>query len=85
VPVRLSDPGVADLLRPGSRVDVVASGPDHDGISVLAADAVVVTVRHSEGKSGTPGGRLVLVALPREAATRVAAASLGEPVAVTLR
>jgi hypothetical protein len=81
----LSDPGVADLLRPGSRVDVVASGPDRDGVSVLAADAVVVTVRHSEGKSGAPGGRLVLVALPREAATRVAAASLGEPVAVTLR
>lgn len=85
VPVRLSDPGVADLLRPGGRVDVVTLGPDRDGASVLATDAVVVAVRQTEAKPGAAGGRLVVVALPRDAATRVAAASLGEPVAITLR
>ena len=45
VPVRLTDAAVADLLRPGSRVDVVGDS------AVLAEDGVVVTVRPSEGVS----------------------------------
>ena len=77
VPVRLTDAAVADLLRPGSRVDVVGEP------AVLANDAVVVTVRPSEGVSAK--GRLVVVALPRQAAAKVAAASLAQPVTVTLR
>lgn len=77
VPVRLTDAAVADLLRPGSHVDVVGDP------AVLAADAVVVTVRPSEGVSAK--GRLVVVALPRPVAAKVAAASLAQPVTVTLR
>ena len=77
VPVRLSDAAVADLLRPGSRVDVVGDP------AVLANDAVVLTVRPSEGLSAK--GRLVVVALPRQLAAKVAAASLAQPVTVTLR
>jgi pilus assembly protein CpaB len=78
VPVRLTDPAVAELLRPGSHVDVVSVEPP-----LLAADAVVVTVRPAT----TPAdrGRLVVVALPRQAATKVAVASLSQPVTVTLR
>lgn len=91
VPVRLADPDVADLLRPGIRVDVVTLDPDHQSDPVLAENATVVTVRDTAGSSGLTGstqgqtGRLVLVALPRRFATRLAAASLRQPVTVTLR
>ncbi|TCO58384.1 SAF domain-containing protein [Actinocrispum wychmicini] len=74
VAVRLDDDELAALLVPGSHVDVVA--PDQE---VIATDATVVTVR-AGGK-----GRLVLVALPRAVATRVAAAALAGALAVTLR
>jgi pilus assembly protein CpaB len=87
VPVRLPDPDVAALLAPGTRVDVVTPGPDDGGPVVLAADAAVLTVL--AGEPDSPGrsarGRLVLVALPRSDAARVAAAALAEQVAVTLR
>jgi Flp pilus assembly protein CpaB len=80
VPVRLADPAVAELLSPGARVDVVTVSADSlPGSVVLAADATVVTVR------GHADDRLVVIALPREAATRVASVSLGQPVAITLR
>lgn len=91
VPVRLADPDVADLLRPGIRVDVVTLDPDHQSDPVLAENATVVTVRDTAGPAGLTGsdqsqaGRLVLVALPRQFATRLAAASLRQPVTVTLR
>ncbi|QUQ69317.1 SAF domain-containing protein [Kutzneria sp. CA-103260] len=77
VPVRLTDAAVADLLRPGSHVDVVGDP------AVLASDAVVVAVRPSEGVSAK--GRLVVMALPRRVAAKVAAASLAQSVTVTLR
>jgi pilus assembly protein CpaB len=87
VPVRLPDPDVAGLLGPGSRVDVVTPGQDDGRPVVLAADAAVLTVL--AGEPDRPGqaarGRLVLVALPRSEAARVAAATLSEQVAVTLR
>jgi pilus assembly protein CpaB len=82
VPVRLADPDVATLLTPGTRVDVITGGG-----AVLAESAVVLTVLEPGG--AVPGaaarGRSALVALPRALATRVAAASLSEEVAVTLR
>ncbi|WP_219416243.1 SAF domain-containing protein [Pseudonocardia nigra] len=82
VPVRLADAGVAGLLTPGSRVDVVTPGARADEPVVLAADAVVLAVLPAES---TTAGRLVMVAMPRGLASRVAAASLSEQVAVTLR
>jgi Flp pilus assembly protein CpaB len=88
VPVRLADPEVARLLGPGSRVDVVTPAPDGDRPVILASDAAVLTVVAAEADAG-PGqgsrGRLVLVALPRADAARVASAALSEQVAVTLR
>jgi Flp pilus assembly protein CpaB len=74
VPIRLADDGMAELLAPGSHVDIVA--PEQE---VIASDAAVVTVRP------TDKGRLVVVALPRQLAVRVAAASLARAVTVTLR
>lgn len=94
VPLRPADPAVAALLAPGTVVDVVAldgrDGPGGDAGSaarVIAGRATVLTVlpaqTQSPGRSGT--GPLVLVALPRDDATTVAAASLAGDIAVTLR
>jgi Flp pilus assembly protein CpaB len=80
VPVRLADPSVADLVGPGSHVDVVALDPQGTVGTVLATDAVVVTVRRQEDKPG-----LVLLALPEDTATRVAATTLAREVTITLR
>jgi hypothetical protein len=69
---------------------VVTVAPD-DGsrAELLAADATVVTVRADEPgdamRTGTRPGRLVVIAVPQESATRLASVSLGQPVAVTLR
>lgn len=84
VPVRLADADVAALLVPGSRVDVVTTGTSAEKPLLLAESAEVLAVLPpSNGPGGR--GRLVLVAMPRALATRVAAASLSEQVAITLR
>lgn len=93
VPVRLADPGVADLLRPGSRVDVVtlAESGEPGGGHVLAGGVSVLTVVDEGGdgeRSVAPSdesGPLVLLAAPLDAAPELAAATLGRPVTVTLR
>ncbi|HEY2793364.1 MAG TPA: hypothetical protein VGJ28_13450, partial [Micromonosporaceae bacterium] len=88
VPVRLTDPGVADLLHPGARVDVVTVDQTDDPAAtagdVLASGAIVLTVRDADTAPGQHG-RLVVLALPEPVATRVAAVSLRQPVTVTLR
>lgn len=82
VPVRLADSGVAPLLTPGRRVDVVTLGASTDDPVVLAAEAQVLAVLPEERQAS---GRLVLVAMAPAVAARVAAASLTDQVAVTLR
>ena len=84
VPIRLADAGVAGLLGPGRLVDVVTSGERSDQPLVLATGATVLTVLPAEQKPGVQG-RLVLVAVPRGVATRLAAAILAKEVTVTLR
>jgi Flp pilus assembly protein CpaB len=88
VPVRLADAEVADLLRPGGHVDLIAREEGEQRGAVLATDAVVLTVRPPGSGSGSGAaerGRLVVVALTKAAASRVAAAALGQPITVTLR
>ncbi|MFL6126104.1 SAF domain-containing protein [Actinophytocola sp.] len=80
VPFRLADPAVADLLTPGARVDVVTVARSSADPLVLATNATVLTIRRADADAS-----LVVIALPREEATRVAAAALDQPVAVTLR
>jgi pilus assembly protein CpaB len=82
VPVRLADAGAAALLVPGSTVDVVTVGGENGEPVVLATAAAVLAVLPPDSPSS---GRLVLVAMPSGIAARVAAASLTEQVAVTLR
>jgi Flp pilus assembly protein CpaB len=90
VPVRLADSAVADLLRPGQRVDVVAAPEPGASTSVLASGAMVVTIGTPDTAAARPlagsaKGPLVLLRLPEAIATRVAAISLDRPVTVTLR
>nr|WP_221471995.1 SAF domain-containing protein [Amycolatopsis umgeniensis] len=90
VPVRLADAGVAELLRPGRRVDVVAAAEAGREASVLASMAVVAAVgTQGTGDPRASGagskGPLVLLSLPSEIATRVAATSLERSITVTLR
>jgi pilus assembly protein CpaB len=91
VPVRLSDPDVAALLAPGSTVDVVSVAERGDRPTVLAERATVLAVLDAGDASGPAAvnrrqqGRLVVVVLPRDAATQVAAASLSQSLTVTLR
>lgn len=77
VAVRPADAGLATVLVPGSRVDVVTAGVERGEPVVLAADALVLAV---DAKGG-----VVTVTMPRNVAARVAAAGLTEQVAVTLR
>jgi pilus assembly protein CpaB len=81
VPFRLADPAVADLLTPGVRVDVLTVSPANTDPVVLATNATVLTIR----RHATEDSSLVVIALPNKEATRVAAAALDQPVAVTLR
>ncbi|MET8425288.1 SAF domain-containing protein [Nocardia sp. NPDC004860] len=78
VPIRLADNAVAEILRAGDRVDVVA-GEDSGGggrpARLLAADAAVVLVSGTENPRGRTD-RIVLVALDSRRAAAVAAASL---------
>lgn len=91
VPVRLADPDVVRVLAPGSVVDVVGvDGPDGRP-TVLAEQASVLAVLDEHAGSGLGAtsrgqqGRLIVVLLPRAAATQVAAASLSQSLTVTLR
>lgn len=91
VPIRLSDPDVAELLAPGSTVDVVSVAERGGQPTVLADRATVLAVLDDRGGGGMgqstrrQQGRLVVVLLPRNAATQVAAASLSQSLTVTLR
>ncbi|WP_407655693.1 SAF domain-containing protein [Amycolatopsis rhabdoformis] len=86
VAVRLADADVAELLRPGQHVGVVAAPDATHASAELVKDATVVTVHRAEGRGlGVDKGPLVLLALPVSVATEVAATSLERPVTVTLR
>ncbi len=92
VPLRISDPAVAGLLRIGDRVDVVAADPQTGrGAQVIADQVRVVTIpkASANGSALDPGtaesSSLVLVAAPPETAPRLADAAAGSQVTVLLR
>ncbi|MBB5153673.1 SAF domain-containing protein [Saccharopolyspora phatthalungensis] len=82
-PVRLADPEVADFLVPGRRVDIVTTITRSGHASVLAEDVPVVAVQPAHGSRDQ--GRLIFVGLPEGPAAAVAAASVAQPVTITLR
>ncbi|GAA5006530.1 hypothetical protein [Streptomyces siamensis] len=80
-PVRITDAATVRLLRPGDLIDVIAADGDGTG-RVVAAGARVTEVPEAEA---TESGALVLLSVPRPAAARLAGASAGARLAVTLR
>ena len=79
VPVRVSDPAVVDLLRVGDRITLVAADPEgRTPPATVVSDVPVIAIPHEAGEvfgSATPG-RLVLLAVPSQSATEVAARSM---------
>ncbi|WP_075779061.1 hypothetical protein, partial [Streptomyces acidiscabies] len=85
-PVRIADAETVRLLRPGDRVDVIASAQTAtDGCEarVVARGALVSKVPEPLG-AGVDGGALVVLSVPREAAARLAGAGVTQRLAVTL-
>lgn len=84
VPVRLAEPAVAELLRPGDRVDVLSAGPEDGGSArTVASDVVVLAVPAVEAL--TADGALVVVATTSGGAARLAAAAVTGRLSVAVR
>ncbi len=87
VPLPLTDSALLDLVRPGDVVDVLGAGTSDAGADarpqLVATDAVVVMVSEKPKGAGGGSGRVVLVALPAQAANGVAAAALVQTVTLT--
>jgi Flp pilus assembly protein CpaB len=84
-PVRIADAATVRLLRPGDRVDVIAAGETAAGgeARVVARGARVAKVPEAAG--GPEGsGALVVLAVPRATAARLAGAGATARLAVTL-
>jgi Flp pilus assembly protein CpaB len=86
VPVHPVDSALADLVRPGDVVDVVAASGtgSQPAPKVVAADAIVVLVSAKQKAQSAAGDRVVLVALPAASANAVAGAALTQTVTLTL-
>lgn len=88
-PVRLADLAVATLLRPGDRVDVLASAPDTGAAEVVAAGALVLSAP-SGAPTETPvgaapeGSGLLVLAVSPETATTLAGAATTGSLTITL-
>jgi pilus assembly protein CpaB len=78
VPLRITDAAVVDLLRVGDRIDVVVADPDgRTPPRQLLEDVPVVAIPQAGDGALTDGGpgRLVVVAVPTESASAVAASA----------
>jgi Flp pilus assembly protein CpaB len=87
VPVHPVDIALADLVRPGDVVDVVAASDTSSpsAARVVATDAIVVLVSAKQKAQAATNDRVILVALPPAAANAVAGAALTQTVTLTLR
>lgn len=82
--IRVTDPSVLALLRPGDRVDVVAvSGDDSPKASRVARGAIVVTVPRQE-RSAFASGAPVGLAVAHDAALELAERTLDSRLAVVV-
>ena len=89
VPVRLPDAGVAGLLRPGERVDLLATDPVGGTTQPVAADVVVLAVppEHAAANTVTDAvsGRLVVVGVPETDVTGVTNSAVRHYLTVAFR
>jgi Flp pilus assembly protein CpaB len=86
VPVHPVDGALADLVRPGDIVDVIAASETNSvaAARVVATDAIVVLVSAKQKAQAATSERVVLVALPAASANAVAGAALTQTVTLTL-
>lgn len=85
VPVRLPDPGLVELLRPGNRIDLFAvdpagaTGTDPEGAERVASGVLVLAVPEIEADTTVTsglGGRLVIIGVASSAVAQVTEASV---------
>ena len=78
VPVRLPDPGMADLLTVGDRIDLVSADPQGGGASTVASDVPVLAVPDGPAEASATGltGRLIVVGADPADVARIADASV---------
>lgn len=81
-PVRLADPATAALLRPGDRVDVLATPTDGQAESATTVAAGLEVLAVPAGGDGE--GALVVLAATPAVAARLAAAAVGSRISVTV-
>ncbi|WP_326661160.1 hypothetical protein [Streptomyces sp. NBC_00385] len=83
-PVRIADAETVRLLRPGDRVDVIASEGAGAGSRVLAKGARVTRVPAASTEGSTENGALIVLSVPRATATTLAGAGISAGFAVIL-
>ncbi|MEU9619884.1 MULTISPECIES: hypothetical protein [unclassified Streptomyces] len=72
------------LLRPGDRVDVIASGRTGADARMLAKGARVADVPQAPPEGSTEDGALIVLSVPRNTAASLAGAGIWARLAVTL-
>lgn len=95
-PVRITDAAAVRLVRPGDRVDVLASArvvasgvqvvavPEQPGRQAAPTTADGSDLPSADADAGTSGGALVVLAVPRRIAAALSAAAVASPLAVAL-
>ena len=86
-PVRLADLAVAGLVRPGDRVDVLATAPDATEADVVVSGALVLAPSSNPDADSTdpaPAAGLLLLAVDADTGARLAAAAASDTLSVTL-
>ncbi|WP_017973306.1 SAF domain-containing protein [Actinopolyspora halophila] len=81
VVLRPEEAAIAELLRPGARVDIVT---EQDGRTTVLAERAAVVAAHPAEANGEHAA-LVVVSLDRARAAKVASAKLSGPLTLTLR
>ncbi|HSI92190.1 MAG TPA: SAF domain-containing protein [Jiangellaceae bacterium] len=86
VPVRIADPGVVTMVRPGDRIDLIAASMDgHTEAGVLAAQVPLLAVPAPADGGLLADGALLVVAVPIEQAAALAQAAVTSRLSVALR
>jgi pilus assembly protein CpaB len=86
VPVRIADPGVVTMVRPGDRIDLLAASMDgHTEAGVVASQVPLLAVPAPMDGGPLADGALLVVAVPVDQATRLAQAAVTSRLSVALR
>lgn len=89
VTVRVPDPAVVRLLRPGDVVDVASTDPREGDTAIVASGATVVALPPEPGAGAAggsaPAGRAVLVGVRPEEVSPLSAASMSGFISVVFR